>query len=177
MPPGMNRDRSAMNALQKHVIQHSPSPKEQMAVNVARHYVNQLYSEVDGDQTENTLNYNDQENILNAMNQEMQQNTLVGDQKEGVSKDKEEEDDNSNILNKSIAEIQSIINNISFFPQNKGECVNNSDITSMSVDSNAKEQSNTSSSSKTTTKQGKGGTAPHNQKLQLPPLVESQYNY
>lgn len=46
-----------------------------------------------------------------------------------------QDDEESNILNKSIAEIQSIINNISFFPQTKGECVNNSDITSMSVES------------------------------------------
>jgi hypothetical protein len=108
----------------------------------------------------------------------MQQNVLVDDnsnQEESISK--VEEEDNTNILNKSIAEIQSIINNISFFPQNKkGECVNNSDITSMSVDSNDKEQSKSSSSSKTTVKQSKS-TAPPNQKLQLPPLVESQYNY
>jgi len=41
VPPGMHRERSAMNALQNHVM-NSPSPKEQMAVNVARHYVNQL---------------------------------------------------------------------------------------------------------------------------------------
>jgi len=110
-------------------------------------------------------------------NQEIQQNVLVEDnsnQKKGTNK--VEEEDNTNILNKSIAEIQSIINNISFFPQNKGECVNNSDITSMSVDSNEKDQSKSSSSSKTTVKKSKS-TAPLNQKLQLPPLVESQYNY
>lgn len=157
---GMSRERSAMNALQNHVIQHSPSPKEQMAGNVARHYVNQLYSEVDGEETQNKTKEitNIKENIIES--------TI---NKEEINK--EEEDDNSNILNKSIAEIQSIINNISFFPQNKGECVNNSDITSMSVDSKAKDKSN----SKSKTVINKCGTVPNQtQKLQLPPLVESQ---
>lgn len=59
----------------------------------------------------------------------------------------ENEDEDNNILNKSIAEIQSIINNINFFPQNKGECVNNSDVRSMSYKNDKSEDSRSSGAS------------------------------
>lgn len=42
VPPGMDKEQQVMNALHKHVQGKSPSPKEQLAGNVARHYVNGL---------------------------------------------------------------------------------------------------------------------------------------
>lgn len=119
VPPGFEKEQQVMNALQGQCS----LVKEQMSGNVTIHNKEDVLDNVSEGETKK---------LAEKDSFEEGSNPQISNEKESDSIQEEEE---TNILNKSIAEIQSIINNISFFPQFKGGYVNNSDITSMPVES------------------------------------------